>query len=205
VKLLAKRLHEANKVAGRQSKLSHETAKRYYYRQAKLGQFNKGDFVYVHYPTYKRSKARKFSYQYKGTFEVEQKISPLICKVRMVDGTSATIHINRLKRAYEQMKSESALPLTTSSKDRAKLKDSKVDAPREYDGIRTEKSDVEIRSHLLTRDAENNESDESDDDVKFFHTEVWKTLSGLQSRRTYSGSSRIATQLMILHMDYVLG
>jgi len=40
VKLLAKRLHEANKVAGQQSKLSHETVKRYYDRQAKLEQFN---------------------------------------------------------------------------------------------------------------------------------------------------------------------
>ena len=32
VTLLAKRLHEANKVAGQHSKLSHETAKRYYDR-----------------------------------------------------------------------------------------------------------------------------------------------------------------------------
>jgi hypothetical protein len=36
VKLLVERLHEASKAAGQQSKLSHETAKRYYDRQTKL-------------------------------------------------------------------------------------------------------------------------------------------------------------------------
>ena len=56
--------------------------------------------MYVHDPTYKRGKAKKFSYQYKGPFEVEQKISPLIYKVRKADGTSAVLHTNRLKRAY---------------------------------------------------------------------------------------------------------
>ena len=87
MKFLAKRLHEAKKVAGQQSKISRETAKRYYDRQAKLEQFNKGDFVYLHDPTHKRSKARKFSYQNKGHFEVEKRIFPLIYKVRMADGT----------------------------------------------------------------------------------------------------------------------
>jgi len=77
VKVLAQRLHEANKAAGQQSKQSHETAKRYYDRKTKLEQFKKGDFVYVHDPIHKRGKARKFSYQYKGPYEIEEKISPL--------------------------------------------------------------------------------------------------------------------------------
>ena len=101
VKLLAKRLHEANKVARQQSKLSHDTAKRYYDRRTRLEQFSRGDFVYVHDPTHKCSKARKFAYQYKGPFQVIQKIYPLIYKVRMADGTSAIIHINMLKKAYD--------------------------------------------------------------------------------------------------------
>jgi len=63
VKTLAERLREANKVAGQQSKISHETAKRYYDRQTKLEKFSKGDFVYIHDPTHKRSKSKKFSYQ----------------------------------------------------------------------------------------------------------------------------------------------
>ena len=110
VNLLAERLHEANKVAMRQSKLSHDTAKKYYDRHTKPEQFCKGDLVYVHDPAYKRSKARKFSYQYKGPCEIEQKISPLIYRVRMADGNSAIIHINRLKRAYSQVENKSAVP-----------------------------------------------------------------------------------------------
>jgi hypothetical protein len=40
VKLLAKRLHEANKMAGQQSKLSNETTNGYYDRHTKLELFN---------------------------------------------------------------------------------------------------------------------------------------------------------------------
>jgi hypothetical protein len=50
VRMLAERLRKANKTAGQQSKLSRETAKRYYDRQAKLEQFRKGDFVYIRDP-----------------------------------------------------------------------------------------------------------------------------------------------------------
>ena len=47
VKMLAERLREANRAAGQQSKMSHETAKRYYDRQTKLEQFKNGDFVHT--------------------------------------------------------------------------------------------------------------------------------------------------------------
>jgi hypothetical protein len=54
----------ANKAAGQQSRLSHETAKKYD-RHAKLERYCKGDLVYVHDPTHKRSKAKKFAFQFK--------------------------------------------------------------------------------------------------------------------------------------------
>jgi hypothetical protein len=111
VRMLAERLREANKTAGQQSKLSHDTAKRYYDRRTNLEQFSKGDFVYIHDPTYKRGKAKKFSYQYRGPFETEQKISPLIYKVRLADGTSTIIHVNRLRRAHKQKEGSEALPV----------------------------------------------------------------------------------------------
>jgi hypothetical protein len=47
VTLLAERLREANKKASQQSRMSHETAKRYYDRQTKLEQYQKGDLVYL--------------------------------------------------------------------------------------------------------------------------------------------------------------
>jgi hypothetical protein len=111
VKKLAERLKEASKVAGGQSKLSHETAKRYYDRRTKLEQFSKGTLVYVYDPTYKRGKAKKFSYQYKGPYEVERKISPLIYKIRLADGTSTIVHVNRLKKAYEKETDGLQLPV----------------------------------------------------------------------------------------------
>ena len=61
VRLLAKRLHEANEAARQQSKRSHETAKRYYDHSVKWEQFTRGELVYLHDPTHKRGKARKFS------------------------------------------------------------------------------------------------------------------------------------------------
>ena len=82
--------------------MSHEIAKRYYGRQTKLEPFKKGDFVYVRDPIYKRRKAKKFSYRYKGPYEIEQKISSLIYKIRLGDGTFTILHINRLKEVYGQ-------------------------------------------------------------------------------------------------------
>jgi len=100
VKQLVERLREANKVAGQQSRTSHNNAKRYYDRQTKLQSFKKGDFVYVRDPTYKRGKAKKFSHRYKGPYAIEEKISSLIYKIRLDDGTFTIVHINRLKEAY---------------------------------------------------------------------------------------------------------
>jgi hypothetical protein len=102
VKKVADDLREAHKAASQQSKMSHDTAKWYYDRQTKLEQFKKGDFVYIHDPIHKRGKAKKFSYQYRGPFEIEQKVSPLIYKVQLADGTFTIVHVNRLKRVCKQ-------------------------------------------------------------------------------------------------------
>ena len=102
VEKLVERLREANKAAGQQSRMSHEIAKRYYDRQTKIESFRKGDFVYVRDPIYKRGKAKKFSSQNKGPYEIDMKVSALIYKVRLLDGTFAIVHINRLKKAYDR-------------------------------------------------------------------------------------------------------
>jgi hypothetical protein len=89
--------------------MSHETAKRYYDRQTKLEQYQKGELVYLYDPTHKRGKAKKFSYQYKGPYEVQERISPLIYKIRMSDGTFAVMYVNRLKRSYGSLESNNEL------------------------------------------------------------------------------------------------
>jgi len=90
--------------------MSHDTAKRYYDRYTNVEQFKKEDYVYVQYPVHKRGKAKKLSYQYDGPFEVEQKISPLIYKIRLGDGTSTILHVNRLKRMHKQNSGNGVLP-----------------------------------------------------------------------------------------------
>ena len=97
VRTLAERLSEATKIASQNSKMSHETAKRYCDRQTKWEQFKRGALVYLYDPIHKRGKTKKFSYQYKGPYEIEQKILPLIYKIRMPDGSSTIVHVNRLK------------------------------------------------------------------------------------------------------------
>jgi len=125
VRELAERLREANKTAGRQSKMSHDTAKRYYDRHTRVERFKKGDYVYVHNPVHKRGKAKKFSYQYDGPFEVEQRISSLIYKVRLGDGTSTILHVNRLKRAKAQEVGNGVVPEVKVAKKTARVTQSK--------------------------------------------------------------------------------
>jgi hypothetical protein len=102
VRRLALRLHEANIVAGQNSKLSCQTAKQYYDKRTGLEHFKKGYLVYLHDPTYKKGRAKKFSYQFKGPFEIESKVSPLIYRLRTGEGMFTVVHINRLKRAHGQ-------------------------------------------------------------------------------------------------------
>ena len=57
VRTLAEPLSEATKIASRHSKMSHETAKRYYDRETKLEQFRRGELIYLYDPIHKRGKA----------------------------------------------------------------------------------------------------------------------------------------------------
>jgi hypothetical protein len=116
VEALAQRLHEASVVARKQSKLSHQTAKRHYDRQAKDEQFQRGDLVYLYDPVHKRGKVQKFSYQYQGPFKIEARILPLIYKLCVDNGQAVIVHINRLKRAYSNVKIEPELSGTPRKK-----------------------------------------------------------------------------------------
>ena len=165
VKLLAERLREANAAAGQQSKLSHEVAKRYYDRQTKLEQFSKGDLVYIYDPTYKRSQAKKFSYQYKGPFMIKQKISPLIYKVELPDGAFAIIHVNRLKKAHGPVPSSKMLltkekPLkmvgSPNSTEAGGKDDAEIVEPRE--------PDPGVPSHSQVTNTDDTESSETEEE-----------------------------------------
>jgi hypothetical protein len=163
--VLAERLHEANKAAGQHSKQSHETAKRYYDRRPKLEQFKKGAFTYVYDPIHKRSKARKFSYQYKGPHEIEEKISPLLFKVQLDEGTSMILHINRLKKAVEQAGNDAISPLNGSSNTNIKSGRTKQLAPKMNNKGKSQKVPAENPPRPRVADVERDASDRSDDEI----------------------------------------
>jgi hypothetical protein len=100
VKTLASRLHEASQVAGQQSKLSHQIAKQYYDSHTKFENFKRGDLVYLHDPTHKRGKVTKSAYQFKGPYEIEFKLSPLVYRLCTGEGMFIIVHINRLKLTH---------------------------------------------------------------------------------------------------------
>jgi hypothetical protein len=93
------RLYEANMEAKKQSKLSHELAKKYYDRKTREISLKRGDLVYLYNPIAKMGRAKKFEYKYQGPYMILEKISPLIYKLQMEEGKSIVVHVNRLKRA----------------------------------------------------------------------------------------------------------
>jgi hypothetical protein len=126
-----------------------------------LTPFKKGDLVYLHDPVYKRGIAKKFLYQYKGPFEIEQKISPLIYKICLTDGTSTIVHVNRLKRASDQAVDSKVSPLSRSSKIVKLSKRSKELAPRVKADKEIEQQDSQIPQYSQTLNyAENSSSSE---------------------------------------------
>ena len=170
VKTLALRLREANEAAGKHSKQSHLSSKEYYDRRTRLEQFRKGDLVYLYDPAYKRGKSRKFEYQYKGTYEVEAKVSPLIYRIRKGDGSLVVVHLNRLKRTHvlgpEAIPSAS-VPLKQKTKSRRRNKLVSFDYGEEIHSdednkfqirSRTQMGNDEIRSDV----EEENTSEETD-------------------------------------------
>jgi transposase InsO family protein len=163
VRTLADRLREAGKAAKQQSELSHETAKRYYDRQVKLERYRKGDLVYVHDPTYKRGKAKKFEYQFKGPFEIEHKVSPLVYKVKMDDGTFAIIHINRLKRAYNLDKEALIVKQKGRKSKRARPAETVPDVSKEI--VKTENVGRGAYPASQVINTENAESSETEEEV----------------------------------------
>jgi hypothetical protein len=129
--------------------------------------FHKGDLVYIYDPVHKRGKAKKFSYHYKGPVEIEQKISPLVYKLRMADGTFAIVYTNRPKKAPDQQKVLGKASPVGNQVDKAirrgKPKDSVQKEQKEV--VETEGRDKKVPYHpqviesegVVCSDSENNE------------------------------------------------
>jgi hypothetical protein len=94
--------------------------------------------------------------------------------VRLTDGTSVILHINRLKRSYEQAGNNIVLPLDGSSDKAMKLGRTKRLAPKEYREMETKKLNAENPARPQIVDVGIEESDRSDKEI----------ISPSQARRT---------------------
>jgi len=72
----------------------------------------------------------------------------------MAHGTSAILHINRLKKAYDSGKGESVLPLCNKLREKVKLKEFNKFAPTGNNEIKAVKLDAAIHSPSLVRGIE---------------------------------------------------
>jgi hypothetical protein len=80
--------------------------------------------------------------------KIEQKISPLIYKVRLADGTFTIIHVNRLKEVHGQIENGNAPPVKQSISKMKRIRQQKGREYRAEEGsVETEELKTEIPPH----------------------------------------------------------
>jgi len=81
---------------------SHQKNKDYYDKKAKERKFEVHDKVYLFCPARKPSRCHKFRSFWQGPFIVVQKLSDSNYKIVDKKGKEFVVHINRLKKSYDQ-------------------------------------------------------------------------------------------------------
>jgi hypothetical protein len=74
----------------------------FYDRKAKKRSFKVNDIVYLFNAARKRGQCSKFQFPWTGPFRILSKLSDLHCRIMNRQGREFTVHVNRLKRAYNQ-------------------------------------------------------------------------------------------------------
>jgi hypothetical protein len=92
----------AYKAVARANRKSHENNKRLYDRKATTRRFEAGELVYLHNPSVKPGLTKKFSNPWKGPFKVTNRLSDLNYEIIGQNNKKQVVHINRLKKAYNQ-------------------------------------------------------------------------------------------------------
>ena len=92
----------AYKMVCRNIRKSNETNRQYYDRKAKKRSFKVNDLVYLFNPALKRGECSKFKFLWSGPFKILAKLSDLNYRIANRQGKEFTVHVNRLKRAYNR-------------------------------------------------------------------------------------------------------
>ena len=95
-------LRTAYKLVAKANKSSHQRNKKLYDRKAKARSFEVNDLVYLFTPATKPGLTRKFRKPWKGPYQITKKISDLNYELVDQRNKKSVVHVNRLKRAYNQ-------------------------------------------------------------------------------------------------------
>jgi len=92
----------AYKEVAKANQKAHQRNKRFYDREAKARYFEETDLVYLYTPAMKAGLTKKFKKFWSGPYKIIRKISELNYEIVSQDNRKQIVHINRLKRCYNQ-------------------------------------------------------------------------------------------------------
>jgi hypothetical protein len=95
-------LRTAYKLVAKANKRSHQRNKKLYDRKSKTHHFAVNDLVYLYWPVTKPGLTRKFRNSWSGPYKISRKISETNYEIVDQRGKKHIVHVNRLKRSYDQ-------------------------------------------------------------------------------------------------------
>jgi len=95
-------LRMAYKEVAKANRKAHQNSKRFYDRKAKARHFEVNDLMYLYTPAMKAGLTKKFKKFWSGPYKIIRKISELKFEIVSQDNQMQIVHVNRLKRCYNQ-------------------------------------------------------------------------------------------------------
>jgi transposase InsO family protein len=99
---LKSNLRKAFEIVRQNNKKSHQTNKSRYDKRAKERTFEMGDIVYLFSPAKKTGQCQKFRKFWAGPYKITGRLSELNYKIVDMKGKELVVHVNRLKKAFNQ-------------------------------------------------------------------------------------------------------
>jgi len=95
-------LRMAYKEVAKANRKAHQRNKRFYDRKAKARHFEENYLVYLYTPAMKAGLTRKFKKFWSGPYQVIRKVAEFNYEIVSQDNGKQIVHINRLKKCYNQ-------------------------------------------------------------------------------------------------------
>jgi hypothetical protein len=95
-------LNLAYRIVRRDIRKANAKNRQYYDRKAKERSFRVNDLVYLFNPARKRGQSSKFQFPWTVPYRILAKLSDLHYRIANTQGREFTVHVNWLKRAYNQ-------------------------------------------------------------------------------------------------------